>query len=81
MPVTITSQELNRKTGSAKRSALESVVIITTRRKPTHVLMSLDEYHRLTRYHRIGNLLSTPEDVLNFEPSPIAIGSKLPDFH
>ena len=47
MPTTLTSREFNQDTGRAKRVAEESVVYITDRGTPTHVLMSIKDYQRL----------------------------------
>ena len=45
---TLTSRELNQDIGRAKRAAQHGPVFITDRGKPAHVLLSIDEYLRLT---------------------------------
>lgn len=45
---TLSSRELNQDIGRAKRAALDGPVFITDRGKPAHVLLSIDEYRRLT---------------------------------
>ncbi|MBI1385615.1 MAG: type II toxin-antitoxin system prevent-host-death family antitoxin [Rhizobiales bacterium] len=45
---TITSREFNRDAGGAKRAADKGPVIITDRGRPAHVLLSYEEYRRLT---------------------------------
>lgn len=58
---TMSSREFNQDTGRAKRAAVEGPVFITDRGKPAHVLLSIDEYRRLTGSHgRIADLLSWP---------------------
>lgn len=45
---TLSSRELNQDVGRAKRAARLGPVFITDRGKPAHVLLSIDEYNRLT---------------------------------
>lgn len=49
MPIaTLSSRELNQDVGRAKRSALNGPVIITDRGRPSFVLLTFEEYRRLT---------------------------------
>jgi prevent-host-death family protein len=45
---TLTSREFNQDTGRAKKAATKGQVFITDRGTPAHVLLSIDEYQRLT---------------------------------
>jgi prevent-host-death family protein len=45
---TLSSREFNQDTGRAKKAAADGPVFITDRGKPAHVLLSIDEYRRLT---------------------------------
>jgi len=45
----MTSRDFNQDIGAAKKAAAEGPVVITNRGTPTHVLLSIDEYNRLTR--------------------------------
>ncbi len=45
---TMTSREFNQDTSGAKKAAGDGPVIITDRGRPAHVLLSIDEYRRLT---------------------------------
>jgi hypothetical protein len=45
--VTMTAREFNQDTGRAKTAANEAPVVITDRGKPSHVLVSYEEYERL----------------------------------
>lgn len=45
---TLSSREFNQDTGRAKKGASKGPVFITDRGRPTHVLVSIDEYRRLT---------------------------------
>ena len=58
---TLTSREFNQGTGRAKKAATAGPVFITDRDKPAHVLISIEEYQRLTNQHRnIIEALSMP---------------------
>ena len=48
MIVTISAREFNQDTAGAKRAAAVGPVYITDRGTPTHVLLSVTEYERLT---------------------------------
>jgi prevent-host-death family protein len=48
VPTTMTSREFNQDAGRAKREAARGPVIITDRGEPSHVLLSIAEYRRLT---------------------------------
>lgn len=45
---TFTSREFNQDTGRAKKAAAEGPVFITDRGRPAHVLLTIEEYRRLT---------------------------------
>jgi prevent-host-death family protein len=45
---TLTSREFNQDAARAKKAALNGPVFITDRGRPAHVLLSIDEYQRLT---------------------------------
>lgn len=46
-PVTISSRDFNQDTAAAKRAAKEGPVFITDRGRPSHVLLSIEDYQRL----------------------------------
>ena len=46
--VTMTSREFNQSASEAKKASLDGPVFITDRGKPSHVLLSIEEYRRLT---------------------------------
>lgn len=63
---TLSSRELNQDVSRAKRAASTGPVFITDRGRPAHVLMSIEEYRRLTGgRQKIADLLAMPgiEDV------------------
>lgn len=43
----VSSREFNQDTGKAKRAARRGPVIITDRGRPSHVLLTIEEYQRL----------------------------------
>lgn len=58
---TFTSRKFNQNTSEAKRAANRGPVFITDRGKPSHVLLSIDQYQRLTSSERrIADLLWMP---------------------
>jgi prevent-host-death family protein len=60
----MTSREFNQDTGSAKKAAEDGPVIITDRGKPSHVLMSFEDYKKLTDNGKtILDLLSVPPGI------------------
>ena len=44
---TISSREFNQDAGGAKRAAEKGPVIITDRGRPSHVLLSIEDYRKL----------------------------------
>jgi prevent-host-death family protein len=52
---TLSSREFNQDTSRAKKAAAEGPVFITDRGRPAHVLLSIEEYQRLTGGQ--GNLI------------------------
>jgi prevent-host-death family protein len=83
MPITsLSSREFNQDVGSAKKAAQQGPVIITDRGKPAHVLLTMEEYQRLTRPHRkLADRLAMPglADIV-FEPEGVKISVKEADF-
>jgi prevent-host-death family protein len=61
MTVTLTSREFNQDTARAKREAAHGPVFVTDRGTPTHVLLTVAEYGRLTKTKQsIVDLLHDP---------------------
>lgn len=82
MPITtFSSREVNQDLGRAKKAARHGPVIITDRGKPAHVLLSIEEYRRLTASRRnIVEALSMPGlSEVEFEPPRVTIDSRVPD--
>ncbi|AQV95794.1 hypothetical protein D9M68_160440 [compost metagenome] len=67
---TLSSRELNQDVTRAKKATKDGPVFITDRGKPAHVLLSFEEYQRLTQQRRnIADALAMPgvEDI-EFNP-------------
>ena len=78
---TFSSREVNQDLGRAKKAARHGPVIITDRGRPAHVLLSIEEYRRLTASRRnIVEALSMPGlSGVEFEPPRVTIESRVPD--
>lgn len=78
---TLSSRELNQDVTRAKKAARNGPVFITDRGKPAHVLLSFDDYQRLTKQRRnIADALAMPGVAdLEFEPPRATIGARPAD--
>jgi hypothetical protein len=64
----MTSREFNQDTGSAKKAARTGPVYVTDRGQVSHVLLSFDDYQRLTQHQpSIIELLAGPPGVEDIE--------------
>ena len=71
MPITtFSSREFNQNRGRAKKAARNGPVFITDRGQPAFVLLSIDEFRKITHKRQsIADLLAMPEeDIFDFEP-------------
>jgi prevent-host-death family protein len=68
---TMSSRELNQDIARAKREAKHAPVFITDRGKPMHVLLSIEDYLRLTGQRRtLGETLAMPGVAeIDFDPT------------
>ena len=67
---TLSSRDFNRDTSRAKKAANDGPVFITDRGRPSHVLLSIEEYCRITRTARslVSLLAMDGGDDIDFEP-------------
>ena len=83
MPLTITTlsgREFNQDTSRAKKAAAQGPVFITDRGKPSHVLLSIEDYQRITGGRRkIADALAMLDDV-DFEAPRLDIIIRPADF-
>jgi prevent-host-death family protein len=63
---TLSSREFNQHASDAKKAASKGPVFITDRGRPAHVLLSIEDYRKLTgSKQKIADLLALPgtEDI------------------
>jgi prevent-host-death family protein len=74
MITNLTSREFNQDASGAKKAANNGPVIITDRGRPAHVLLSIEEYQRLTgNIQNIVSLLAMPNaEEIEFEPPKLS---------
>lgn len=72
---TLSSRELNHDVSRAKKAANSGPVIITDRGRPSHVLMTYDEFERLSGKRRslIDALAMPGLSAIDFEPQRVDI--------
>lgn len=78
----LTSREFNHDVSRAKKAAEAGPVVITDRGKPSHVLMTFDEFERLTgKSHNLVDALSMPGlSSIDFDPPRSVIATREVDF-
>ena len=67
---TLSSREFNQDTSKAKKATKKGPVFITDRGRPSHVLLSIEDYQKITgNQASIVELLAMPgADQIDFEP-------------
>ena len=78
---TLSSRELNQDVTRAKKATRLGPVFITDRGKPAHVLLSFEDYQRLTKQRRnIADALAMPDAAeIEFEPPRLSIETQAAD--
>lgn len=75
---TISAREFNRDVSAAKRAAAHEPVIITDRGTPAYVLLSIDDFRRLSGQEQgVVEWLSTDDD-LDLEVAHLDLEVKVP---
>lgn len=83
MTTTLSSREFNQDTSKAKKAARSGPVFITDRGKPAHVLLTMEDYQKITHSQSsIVDLLAMPEAAeIPFDPprlnSPFSLPANL----
>jgi prevent-host-death family protein len=83
MPHTvISSREFNQDVGRAKKATSAGPVVITDRGRPAHVLLSIEDYRRLTNGKQsLRDALAEEEATdFDFEAPKAPLKLKVPDF-
>ncbi|KPH07604.1 type II toxin-antitoxin system Phd/YefM family antitoxin (plasmid) [Rhizobium acidisoli] len=75
---TLSSRELNHDVSSAKKAAKKGPVIITDRGKPSHVLLTYEEFQRLSgsRQSLVDGLSMPGLSEIDFMPSRVEIKTR-----
>ncbi|HEX7907561.1 MAG TPA: type II toxin-antitoxin system Phd/YefM family antitoxin [Paraburkholderia sp.] len=78
---TISSREFNQRASEATRATSNGPVLITDRGRPAHVLMTFEDYQRLTKQRRnIADALAMPDIAdIEFDPPRAAIAIRPAD--
>ena len=76
---TVTSREFNHDVGAAKRAAAHGPVVITDRGTPAFVLLTIEDYRRLSGERRSIVELLRADDDIEFEPPKAEITSRVPE--
>ena len=78
---TLSSRELNQDVSRAKKASKSGPVFITDRGRPAHVLLTIEDYRRLTQQQRnIADALAMPaRSDIELEPPPVEIGARPAD--
>jgi prevent-host-death family protein len=72
---TLTSREFNQDTSGAKKAASQGPVFITDRGRPAHVLLTIEDYLRLTGGHMsLAEALAQPGADFDFNPPRVGSG-------
>lgn len=76
----ISAREFNRDVSAAKRAALVQPVVITDRGEPSHVLLSIDDYRRLSDSGAgwVASLQMMDDDI-DFDPPRVEVGPRSVD--
>jgi prevent-host-death family protein len=79
---TMTSREFNQDTSGAKKKARRGPVFITDRGRPAHVLLTIEDYRRLTGQGKslAESLAQRGGPDFDFEPPRLDVVLKQVDF-
>lgn len=80
---TMSSRQFNQDTGRAKKAAHEGPVFITDRGRPSHVLVTIEEYRKLAGEKRSILDALEPDEPHDFDFEPPRLSGfslKVPDF-
>ena len=72
---TLTSREFNQDASGAKRAARKGPVFITDRGRPAHVLLTIEDYRRLSGTVSLAQALAQPGGAdVEFDPPRLRDG-------
>jgi hypothetical protein len=78
MTTTMTSRQFNHDVSAAKRAATEGPVVITDRGIPSHVLLTIEQFERITAATPRVSLVDAlrADDGIEFEPGRVEIPAR-----
>lgn len=79
---TYSTSDLSRKSGDIIAEAMRRPVTITQRNKPRLVLLSIEDYERLTKrgdHRKVHTLETMPDDLLQEAEAALAAYEQAPD--
>lgn len=76
---TVSSRDFNQDVSAAKRIAATEPVVITDRGRPSHVLLSIEQYRRLVTDERTIVDWLTADDDIDLEPARVELPLAAPD--
>jgi prevent-host-death family protein len=78
----LSSRELNQDFSRAKRQAADGPVFITQRGRPAYVLLTIEEYQRITRERRdVADAVAMADKTdIVFDPGQVTIDIRPADF-
>ncbi|GAA1740511.1 type II toxin-antitoxin system Phd/YefM family antitoxin [Rothia terrae] len=84
MTTLVSAREFNQDVSAAKRAAQEGPVVVTDRGTPAYVLLSYEQYNKLTKPahadgHKLIEALSMEEDI-DIDFAPVEITVQDPEF-
>jgi prevent-host-death family protein len=72
---TLSSREFNQDTSGAKKAAQRGPVFITDRGRPAHVLLTIEDYRRLTGGHMsLAEAVAQTDADFDFDPPRVGGG-------
>ena len=72
---TLSSREFNQDTSGAKKAAQRGPVFITDRGRPAHVLLTIEDYQRLTGGHMsLAEAVAQTDADFDFNPPRVGGG-------
>ncbi len=79
---TLSSREFNQDSSRAKKAAAQGPVFITDRGKPAHVLLSIEEYRRISGHPRniLDALAVSGLAEIDFDPPKLDLPVQSADF-
>lgn len=76
----LSAREFNQDVSAAKRAAADGPVIITDRGRPSHVLLSIEDFNRLAgRQIDLVDWLSIEGEDIEFTPGTVSLVLAVPD--